>query len=88
MERLRNVHLRVAELVQTNALNGRPWDEVRRKILWAGGLRDLPDARPGLVRSMFVYLCVLCVSTCYSNGMAFLPHVPLSGRLGLHGTLV
>lgn len=24
-----------------------PWDEVRRRILWAGGLRDLPDAVPG-----------------------------------------
>ena len=23
------------------------WGEVRRKILWAGGLRDLPTARPG-----------------------------------------
>jgi hypothetical protein len=48
-ERLRNVHLRVAELAQTNALNG-PWDEVRRKLLWAGGLRDLAHARPGQVR--------------------------------------
>jgi hypothetical protein len=48
-ERLRNVHLRVAELAQTDALNG-PWDEVRRKLLWAGGLRDLAHARPGQVR--------------------------------------
>ena len=24
------------------------WEEVRRKILWAGGLRDLPHAQPGM----------------------------------------
>ena len=29
-----------------NDLNG-PWVEVRRKILWAGGLRDLENAVPG-----------------------------------------
>mmetsp|Transcript_7682 Transcript_7682/g.18741 ORF Transcript_7682/g.18741 Transcript_7682/m.18741 type:complete len:233 (+) Transcript_7682:507-1205(+) len=23
------------------------WEDVRRKILWAGGLKDLPNARPG-----------------------------------------
>ena len=51
VERLRNVHLRVAELVQTvpPVLNG-PWENVRQKILWAGGLRDLPNAIPGQVR--------------------------------------
>jgi hypothetical protein len=27
-------------------LNG-DWDDVRRRILWAGGLRDLPDSIPG-----------------------------------------
>jgi hypothetical protein len=51
VERLQNVHRRVAELVQTvpPVLNG-PWENVRQKILWAGGLRDLPNARPGQVR--------------------------------------
>ena len=51
VERLQNVHRRVAELVQTvpPVLNG-PWETVRRKILWAGGLRDLPNAIPGQVR--------------------------------------
>jgi hypothetical protein len=51
VERLQNVHRRVAELAQKSppVLNG-PWDEVRRKILWAGGLRDLPNAVPGQVR--------------------------------------
>lgn len=43
VERMLNVRARVAEL---DDLNG-PWEEVRRKILWAGGLRDLPDAIPG-----------------------------------------
>jgi hypothetical protein len=58
LERLRNVHLRVAELAQTNALNG-PWDEVRGKLLWAGGLRDLPNARPGQVRIPFQIIVLL-----------------------------
>jgi len=43
--RLRSVHERVEQLSQQD-LSG-PWDEVRRKLLWAGGLRDLPNARPG-----------------------------------------
>jgi len=30
----------------TSQLSG-DWDEVRRSILWAGGLRDLPSALPG-----------------------------------------
>lgn len=50
VERLLNVHRRVAELAQTpDALNG-PWEDVRRRLLWAGGLRDLPEALPGQVR--------------------------------------
>ena len=50
VERLQNVHRRVAELAQTvpPVLNG-PWESVRQKLLWAGGLRDLPNARPGQV---------------------------------------
>ena len=46
VERLRNVHRRVSELASDDSLNG-PWEDVRRKILWAGGLKDLPSARPG-----------------------------------------
>jgi len=45
VERLRAVRARVAEFTKED-LNG-PWDDVRRKLLWAGGLRDLPDAIPG-----------------------------------------
>ena len=49
VERLRIVQSRVAELnAQEGALSG-PWEEVRRKLLWAGGLKDLPDAMPGKV---------------------------------------
>ena len=53
VERLQNVHRRIADLVQTDppVLNG-PWDAVRRKLLWAGGLRDLPNAAPGQVHSV------------------------------------
>ncbi len=45
VERMMAVRARVAELTEGD-LNG-PWEDVRRKILWAGGLRDLPDAVPG-----------------------------------------
>ena len=43
--RLASVHDRVLQL-SFDDLNGR-WEDVRRKLLWAGGLRDLPDAIPG-----------------------------------------
>ena len=47
MERMVNVRNRVKTLAEDPAaLNGR-WEDIRRKLLWAGGLRDLPDARPG-----------------------------------------
>lgn len=45
VERMNAVRARVAELSHAD-LNGR-WEDVRRKLLWAGGLRDLPDAIPG-----------------------------------------
>jgi len=43
--RLNNVRERVATL-SVEDLSG-DWDDVRRKILWAGGLKDLPNAVPG-----------------------------------------
>ena len=51
VDRMLAVRARVAELaVDPSApLNGK-WEDVRRKILWAGGLRDLPNAAPGQVR--------------------------------------
>lgn len=45
VERLKNVRARVASLKEED-LNG-DWEDVRRRILWAGGLRDLPNAIPG-----------------------------------------
>ena len=49
VERMKNVRSRVATLSQED-LSG-DWEFVRRKLLWAGGLRDLPDAIPGQVSS-------------------------------------
>ena len=46
VQRLRSVHARVRSLNESDALRG-DWEEVRRKLLWAGGLRDLPHAVPG-----------------------------------------
>jgi hypothetical protein len=45
VERMNSVRARVASLT-SNELNG-AWEDVRRRILWAGGLKDLPNARPG-----------------------------------------
>ena len=49
VERMNAVRARVAQLADGDELNGR-WEDVRRKLLWAGGLRDLPDAVPGQVQ--------------------------------------
>lgn len=46
VKRLKAVHERVKVIAADGTLNG-PWEDVRRRILWAGGLRDLPDAAPG-----------------------------------------
>lgn len=43
--RLSNVVERVKSL-KSNELNG-DWQDVRRRLLWAGGLKDLPNAQPG-----------------------------------------
>ncbi|CAK9103788.1 unnamed protein product [Durusdinium trenchii] len=45
LERLQGIHFRVKTL-STEELSGE-WQEVRRRLLWAGGLRDLPDVPPG-----------------------------------------
>ena len=45
VERMLAVRKRVNELTE-NDLN-EEWEHVRRKLLWAGGLRDLSDAMPG-----------------------------------------
>jgi hypothetical protein len=47
VKRLRSVHERVATLSEED-LSG-DWEDVRRKLLWAGGLKDLPNAIPGQV---------------------------------------
>lgn len=49
LERLNSVHARIQQLVTENAFQNLDWEDIRRKILWAGGLRDLPNARPGQV---------------------------------------
>ena len=38
---------RVKQLHAQNEFTAKPWEDIRRKILFAGGLKDLPDARPG-----------------------------------------
>lgn len=46
VERLRAVHERVREASAKGQFHGE-WSDVRRHLLRCGGLRDLPDARPG-----------------------------------------
>lgn len=43
--RLQNVHRRVASLTPEQLSQN--WETVRKSILWAGGLKDLPNAKPG-----------------------------------------
>ena len=43
--RMRNIVSRARNLTVEELSDD--WEVVRRKILWAGGLRDLPTARPG-----------------------------------------
>ena len=43
--RMNNARLRAKSLMPANLTMD--WDDVRRKILWAAGLKDLPHARPG-----------------------------------------
>lgn len=45
VERMMNIRERVRSLT-SEQLNG-DWNDVRRHLLWAGGLKDLPDALPG-----------------------------------------
>ena len=47
VQRLASVHKRVAQLVSDQSLQNKPWEEVRRSLLWAGGLKDLPNSIPG-----------------------------------------
>jgi hypothetical protein len=46
VERMLAARARVKELAATDAFS-KEWEDVRRSILWCGGLRDLPNARPG-----------------------------------------
>ena len=45
VERMERIRERVRSL--SPAELSETWEVVRRKVLWAGGLRDLPHARPG-----------------------------------------
>jgi len=45
LQRLQNVHGRVATLTAEDL--SADWEEVRKRLLWAGGLRDLRNAAPG-----------------------------------------
>lgn len=47
VERMMAVRERVRILADENKLVDSSWEEIRRHILWAGGLRDLPNAIPG-----------------------------------------
>lgn len=47
VQRMLNVRRRVAQLNATAGVLDGQWEDVRRKLLWAGGLRDLPNVQPG-----------------------------------------
>jgi len=45
VERLKNIQARVKSLTPEDL--SKEWEDVRKKILWAGGLKDLPQNVPG-----------------------------------------
>ncbi|KAL7581611.1 hypothetical protein ACA910_022166 [Epithemia clementina (nom. ined.)] len=47
VQRMMAARERVRQLEEEKKLVNAPWEEIRRHILWAGGLKDLPDAIPG-----------------------------------------
>jgi hypothetical protein len=55
-ERLHSVQERIQELVANHSFINQEWETIRRSLLWAGGLRDLPQAIPGQVRMYYSYL--------------------------------
>ncbi|KAJ1629655.1 hypothetical protein T492DRAFT_1009094 [Pavlovales sp. CCMP2436] len=47
LARMRSSRERVRELAAKGDFAGRDWEDVRRSLLFAAGLRDLPNAAPG-----------------------------------------
>ena len=47
VERMMNARERVRMLEKEQKLMDTPWEQIRKQILWAGGLKDLPKAIPG-----------------------------------------
>lgn len=47
VQRMNAARERVQQLEREKKLVNTTWDEIRRHILWAGGLKDLPNAIPG-----------------------------------------
>jgi len=47
VERILASRERVHTLQEQNKLTDRPWSDIRRSLLWAAGLKDLPNAVPG-----------------------------------------
>ena len=47
VERMMSARDRVRQLEEGKKLVGSSWEDIRRHILWAGGLKDLPNAIPG-----------------------------------------
>mmetsp|Transcript_21901 Transcript_21901/g.28352 ORF Transcript_21901/g.28352 Transcript_21901/m.28352 type:complete len:276 (-) Transcript_21901:148-975(-) len=47
VERMMNARERVRTLEMEKKFVGSSWDDIRRDILWAGGMKDLPNSIPG-----------------------------------------
>ncbi len=69
-------------------LNG-DWEEVRRKILWAGGLRDLPNNRPGQGYTGHSFndfnhcdLTAMLGEMAHNDNMGRVPGIAFNNRLG------
>lgn len=53
-----------AKTLGAEALSGE-WEGVRRLVLWAGGLKDLPRAVPGQGLWTYTVMCTACVTCAY-----------------------
>jgi hypothetical protein len=67
VQRMLTVQARVAELTQNNDLTGKPWEDIRRKLLWAGGLRDLPEEYTGHSFNDYNHVDLTCMQEAVSD---------------------
>jgi hypothetical protein len=87
VSRMMNIRQRVRSL--TTEQLSEDWSQVRRKILWAGGLKDLPYARPGQGYTGHSFndfnhcdLTAMLGQVVHNNNEGQVPGIAYNNRLG------